>query len=277
MTMSRMETASRDRFAFGDNWLKFIELVDERRVEQAAASLTAALGVTDLTGRAFLDIGCGSGLFSLAALRLGARVHSFDYDPDSVAACGRLRERFAGDRRGEWTVERGSILDDTYIRGLGVFDVVYSWGVLHHTGEMWRAIGGASALVVPGGSLFVSIYNDQGPASRLWWRVKRRYVQAGPLTRHTLVAVGGAYFGARQVMVRLVKAASGTPADDALPRGMSFRHDLVDWIGGFPFEVASPEQIFSFLHGRGFELSFLKTCRGSLGCNEYVFTAPART
>ncbi|MEV7006433.1 class I SAM-dependent methyltransferase [Streptosporangium sp. NPDC051022] len=277
--MSRMETVSRDRFAFGDNWLKFIELMDDRRIDQAVSSLREALGVADLAGRTFLDIGCGSGLFSLAALRLGARVHSFDYDPDSVAACGRLRERYAGDRQGEWTVEQGSILDDAYVQALGTFDVVYSWGVLHHTGEMWRAIANASVLAAPGGTLFISIYNDQGAASRLWWKVKRRYVQGGPLTRRALVMAGEAYFGARNTGGRLVKAACGIggPRGDRLPpRGMSLRHDLVDWIGGFPFEVATPERIFSFLRERGFALSFLKTCGGGIGCNEYVFTAPPR-
>ncbi|MET7466286.1 methyltransferase domain-containing protein [Nonomuraea sp. NPDC005501] len=262
----------RDRFAFGDNWLDFVELVDERRVAQAEASLTGALGLTDLRRRTFLDIGCGSGLFSLAASRLGARVHSFDYDPSSVAACARLRDTFAPGA--DWTVEQGSILDGDYTRGLGVFDIVYSWGVLHHTGAMWQAIEAASALAAPGGSLFISIYNDQGPASRLWWRVKRRYVHSGPLTRRALVAAGSVYFGARGTTAAVVKVMSGDTPGRARPRGMSARHDLVDWIGGFPFEVASPEAVFSFLYERGFTLRHLKTCRGALGCNEYVLTAP---
>jgi 2-polyprenyl-3-methyl-5-hydroxy-6-metoxy-1,4-benzoquinol methylase len=275
VTMNWVRAVPEDRFAFGRNWLNFIELVDDRRTEEAMSSLTDTLGVQDLVGRTFLDVGCGSGLFSLAAARLGANVHSLDYDPDSVTACGVLRERFAPDSA--WVVEQGSILDAEYTRGLGVFDVVYAWGVLHHTGALWRAMENASALVAPGGSLFISIYNDQGPASRLWWRVKRRYVHSSPLVRRALVLAGGVYFGARHIAASLVKAASGgTDRDKGRARGMSARHDLVDWIGGFPFEVAAPEEIFSFLHGRGFDLSFLKTCRGGLGCNEYVFTARAR-
>jgi 2-polyprenyl-6-hydroxyphenyl methylase/3-demethylubiquinone-9 3-methyltransferase len=55
---------------------------------------------------------------------------------------------------------------------------------------------------------------------------------------------------------------------------MSTRHDLVDWVGGYPFEVAKPETVFGFLRDRGFELRHLKSCAGGLGCNEYVFLAP---
>lgn len=275
MTTHPAEAIGRDRFAFGDNWLKFIEVMDERRIEQAMGSLTAALGIEDLSGRSFLDVGCGSGLFSLAARRLGARVHSFDYDPDSVQACASLRDRYGP--RSDWTVEQGSILDEAYLATLGTFDIVYSWGVLHHTGDMWRAIGAASALTEPGGSLFISIYNDQGLASRVWWRIKRKYVHGGPLTRRGLVLAGKTYFTTRTTVANMAKRTFGEPVPAGVRgRGMSKGHDLVDWIGGFPFEVATPEQIFRFLHGRGFQLRFLKTCRGGLGCNEFVFTAPHR-
>lgn len=273
MTTNQVEEIGRDRFAFGDNWLEFIELMDERRIEQAEKSLTAALGIEDLSGCSFLDVGCGSGLFSLAARRLGARVHSFDYDPDSVRACAALRDRYGP--RSDWTLEQGSILDEAYIGGLGTFDIVYSWGVLHHTGDMWRAIGAAATLTKPGGSLFISIYNDQGMASRVWWRVKRRYVRGGPLTKKGLVLAGKTYFRTRHAVANMAKRAFGEPVPGgARGRGMSAGHDLVDWIGGFPFEVATPEQIFRFLHERGFQLRFLKTCKGGLGCNEFVFTAP---
>jgi SAM-dependent methyltransferase len=273
MNVAEMEATTPDRFAFGENWLRYLRVVDERRIEDAVASLTAALEVTGLAGRTFLDIGCGSGLFSLAAQRLGARVHSFDHDPESVAACRELRRRFAPES--DWTIERGSILDDAHMRRLGSFDVVYSWGVLHHTGEMWRAIGAAAALVAPRGTLYMSIYNDQGLPSRLWWRVKRHYVRSGPMTRRMLVLAGGVYFGTRRVAGRLAgEAGGGSPEARIRRRGMSARHDLVDWIGGFPFEVAAPEEVFGFLRGRGFDLRHLRTCKGRLGCNEYVFAAP---
>ncbi len=260
-----------DRFEFGSNWRSFIALVDDTRIEAATRSLVAALGTAALPGRSFLDVGCGSGLFSLAAHRLGARVHSFDFDPESVAAAAELRARFAPGA--DWTIEQGSILDEPYVAGLGRFDVVYAWGVLHHTGRLWDALRAATGLVAPGGLLYVSIYNDQGRASRVWWRVKRRYNASGPVTRALIVAGCRAYlYRWRPVAraVRLLRGRSGAPVRSPA-RGMSARHDLIDWVGGFPFEVARPEAVFSFVHSRGFELRHLRTCGGGLGCNEYVF------
>ena len=161
------EVAQGERFEFGKNWAKFLELLNEQRIAEAEASLRQMLECDDLKGKSFLDIGSGSGLFSLAARRLGARVHSFDYDPHSVACTAELRRRyFPADEA--WTVESGSALDAEYLRGLGQFDIVYSWGVLHHTGEMWRALDNAHLPVAPGGRLFIAIYNDTGSQSARW-------------------------------------------------------------------------------------------------------------
>jgi SAM-dependent methyltransferase len=272
MNDSRVEVSAGRRFAFGANWQSFVKLVDETRIEGARRSLTETLGVSDLSGRTFLDIGCGSGLFSLAAHQLGARVRSFDFDPDSVAAAGELRRQYAP--HSDWSIEKGSILDEEYVAELGYYDVVYSWGVLHHTGELWRAVDTAARLVAPGGLLFISIYNDQGLASRMWRRVKRRYNTAGPVTRGLLVAGSFAYLGRHRPVRAAIRIVRRLRADSAPPtraRGMSARHDLIDWVGGYPFEVASPEQVFRRIHPLGFELRHLKTCAGGLGCNEYVF------
>jgi SAM-dependent methyltransferase len=272
MADSRAEIAAGTRFAFGANWKSFLQVVDETRVDAARRSLTGALG--EVSGRSFLDIGCGSGLFSLAAHQLGARVRSFDFDADSVGATAELRRRRAPDSG--WVVEHGSVLDAQYLAGLGQFDVVYSWGVLHHTGDLWRAVEAAAGLVAPGGLLFVSVYNDQERASRMWRRVKRRYNGSGPVMRGLLVAGSSAYLARH----RPVRAVAGVvrgrrPAAEAAPavraRGMSARHDLIDWVGGYPFEVAKPEEVFRRVRPLGFELRHLKTCGGGLGCNEYVF------
>jgi 2-polyprenyl-6-hydroxyphenyl methylase/3-demethylubiquinone-9 3-methyltransferase len=274
MIDDKKEIIAGDRFAFGSNWRDFIDLVDERRVGAAVASLAGPLDMTDLTGRTFLDIGCGSGLFSLAARRMGARVRSFDYDAESVAATLELRERFGTDgEAGAWTVTQGSILDEEAVTALGRFDIVYSWGVLHHTGDLWRALDIASRLVAPGGLLFISIYNDQGFESRAWRRVKRCYNRSGALGRRLLVLGSAAYLYRRRPLASLIKLARGGETTLVRPpraRGMSAKHDLVDWVGGYPFEVARPERVFDFLRERGFELRHLKTCAGGLGCNEYV-------
>lgn len=271
MTDSQLEISSGTRFAFGANWKSFVDLVDDTRIEAACRSLTEALGVTDLSGQSFLDIGCGSGLFSLAAHRLGASVRSFDFDPDSVAATAGLRHQLAPDS--DWAVEQGSILDERYVVQLGSFDIVYSWGVLHHTGNLRRAVEIAARLVRPGGMLFVSIYNDQGLASRQWRRVKRHYNASGRMTREFLV-VGSFLYLHRHRPVNAVLRLRRRSTERERPvrvRGMSAKHDLVDWVGGYPFEVAKPEEVFGLVHPLGFELRHLKTCGGGLGCNEFVF------
>jgi 2-polyprenyl-3-methyl-5-hydroxy-6-metoxy-1,4-benzoquinol methylase len=266
------EILAGDRFAFGSNWRAFIGLVDEKRIAAAIDSLSGPLGTADLTGRTFLDVGCGSGLFSLAAHRMGARVRSFDFDPDSVAATRELRRRFGAS--GGWDVAQGSILDEETVARLGRFDIVYSWGVLHHTGDLWHATDLAARLVAPGGRLFISVYNDQGLESRVWRRVKRRYNRSGALGRRLLVLGSAVYLHRRRPLAVALEMLRGTKTTLTRPpraRGMSAKHDLVDWVGGYPFEVATPEQVFTFLRERGFELRHLKTCAGGIGCNEYVF------
>ena len=176
-TPHRQEVAAGDRFEFGKNWQAFLHSVDEPRIAAAEASLLAMLRCPDLAGRTFLDIGCGSGLFSLAARRQGAKVHSFDYDADSVSCTREIRRRFAADDA-EWTIEQGSILDREYMAALGTFDVVYSWGVLHHTGRMWEAVDAACRAVRPEGGLFIALYNDLGTRSQRWRRIKRLYKPA---------------------------------------------------------------------------------------------------
>jgi 2-polyprenyl-3-methyl-5-hydroxy-6-metoxy-1,4-benzoquinol methylase len=265
-------TAARARFGFGRNWLSFIDVVDEARIRAARDSLLQALHISTLSGRTFLDVGCGSGLFSLAACQLGADVRSFDCDQDSILAATELRRRFAADS--DWRVELGSILDPELVAGLGRFDVVYSWGVLHPTGDLWRAIDAAARLVAPGGLLYISVYNDQGLASRVWRHVKHRYNTSGKLMRAMLVTGSAAYLHRHQPLNTVRRAVRRRPAVTVpRPRGMSDRHDLIDWVGGYPFEVAKPEEVFAFVRRLGFELRHLETTGGGPGCNEFVFQA----
>jgi 2-polyprenyl-6-hydroxyphenyl methylase/3-demethylubiquinone-9 3-methyltransferase len=268
------EVSAGDRFSFGRNWASFLAVLDDQRISEAQASLKAMLGVTNLAGQSFLDVGSGSGLFSLAARRLGARVTSFDYDPQSVACTQELKRRyFDGDS--DWTVQEASVLDEDYLASLGQFDVVYSWGVLHHTGAMWTALRNVETRVAGSGLLYIAIYNDQGPTSKRWLTVKKLYNRLPPAI--ALVFAVLVYFPFELKMF-LGQTLRGRPAayfaaitNYKAKRGMSWLHDKIDWIGGLPFEAAKPEAIFEFYAARGYQLIKLSTCGGGLGCNQYVF------
>lgn len=162
-----------DRFQFGENWQRFLAVLNEERLAEAERSLREMLRAPSLVGKSFLDVGSGSGLFSLAAVRLGASaVHSIDFDPTSVACTREVKRRLEPSAE-DWTIERGNVLDDAEMAALGQWDIVYAWGVLHHTGDMRTAMENVAPLVAPTGRLFISIYNDQGLKSRLWRRVKQ--------------------------------------------------------------------------------------------------------
>lgn len=268
------EVRDKDRFRFGENWTRFLRKLDDEKIERATATLSQMLGVTSLSGKTFVDVGSGSGLSSLAARRLGATVHSFDFDKDSFACTRQLRETYDGGESDDWKVSEGSVLDDDFIKNLGTFDVVYSWGVLHHTGSMWKAIENAERLAKDNSTVFIAIYNDQGPTSNLWLQIKKFYNRLPVFLRPILTWI---------LMLRLwgptvlKDSLKGNPLrswrnySETNARGMTPYRDVVDWVGGLPFEVAKPEEIFHFFHRRGYNLENMVTCAGGIGCNEFVF------
>ncbi len=260
------------RFGFGRNWLEFAKLLDQERIEQAEQSLRRLCGDESLAGRTFLDIGSGSGLFSLAARRLGALVHSFDFDPDSVACTAALRDRH-GATGPDWTVEQGSVLDAAYLERLGTFDIVYSWGVLHHTGAMHEALRRASQRVAPGGLFVFALYRK----TRLCWAwtiEKRWYAKASPKSQSAARAVYSNLMRARF-------AVTGRDFRDYVAnyrgnRGMNFEHDVHDWMGGYPYEsiapadVAAAMTVLGFSEVRRFTQAYSTGLFGS-GCDEYAY------
>ena len=268
------ETARGDRFEFGKNWSQFLELLDENRIREAEASLKQMLDIDSLEGRSFIDIGSGSGLFSLAARRLGARVHSFDYDPHSVACTAELRKRYFSNDS-EWKVEEASVLDQKYIDSLGTFDVVYSWGVLHHTGQMWQALDNVHRLVAPGGKLFIALYNDTGSQSSRWKWLKKTYNRLPSVLRapYTLIVIAPDELKslARSVLTFNLGSYFKSWSQYDRRRGMNRWRDIVDWVGGYPYEVSTPDEIFDFYTARGFILTKLNCGRVGLGCNQFVF------
>lgn len=264
------ELSQGKRFNFGANWKNFLEKVNEERIHEAEHSLKEMLSVKDLTGMRFLDIGSGSGLFSLAAKRLGAKVHSFDYDPKSVGCTKELKNRYYADDD-NWVIEEGSALDKKYLESLGKFDIVYSWGVLHHTGNMKSALLNSMIPLSKQGRIFISIYNDQGPMSKFWIRVKKTYCSnlAGKIF---ITAIFVPMFSLQSIFISCMKYKNpfGSFLYYKKKRGMSLYNDWIDWLGGYPFEVARPEEIFCIYKKCGFILENLKTTN-RLGCNQFVF------
>jgi 2-polyprenyl-6-hydroxyphenyl methylase/3-demethylubiquinone-9 3-methyltransferase len=263
------EVAGGQRFRFGQNWRRFLAQLDNERIAEAAASLESMLEIP-LAGRTFIDVGSGSGLFSLGAMRLGAaQVYSLDYDPDSVACSRELKKRYFPDAQ-NWAIAQASALDADFLAQIGLWDVVYSWGVLHHTGNMWQAIENVTALVKDNGLFFLSIYNDQGRLSQAWKAIKRFYNKHWIWRILILCSYIPAYILAAGVrdLIRLRNPISRYASYKQL-RGMSMWNDWLDWLGGYPFEVATPEAIRSFLEQKGFKLQKMKLATS--GCNEFVF------
>ncbi len=267
------------RFGFGENWQSFVDnALDAKRIGKAANSLRQILNVEHLYGKSFLDIGCGSGLFSLAACLLGAeRVVAFDYDVNSVQASVALRAK-SNIPSERWQIIQGSILDTAFLHQIDAADIVYSWGVLHHTGSLWEAIDQAVSKIKPGGIIALAIYNHQERmigGSAMWWHIKRFYNHAPyNVRRLTEYAYVSALLIRDLITLRhFIEIFRRYTGGDS--RGMDFWHDVRDWLGGFPYEYATIEAMFNYLHGKfDLRLEYLKACSG-YGCNEFVFRQPA--
>ena len=268
------------RFEFGKNWKRFLNSLTDERIALAQRSLIDCLELPRLDGLRFLDIGSGSGLFSLAARRLGATVTSFDYDPHSVGCTAELRRRYFPDDP-RWQVLQGSALDPGFLAGLGPADVVYSWGVLHHTGAMHAAFENVKPLVPVGGRLFIAIYNDLGDVTDRWWRIKRRYNSLSrPLKLPFALAIIAASEG--RIMAGHLRRRdffgyfrTWSEYQYQSVRGMSRWHDWIDWIGGFPYERASIDAVVDVFARSGFRLMKVVDRSSGYGCNEFVFRRDA--
>lgn len=274
------ELARGRRFDFGANWSRFASSVDSTTIDEAVRSLRELLPpdrlpAGRLEGVRVLDAGCGSGLFSLAALRLGANVTAFDFDPNSVRTTRGLIDDWASATEAErFTLLHGSVLDPDFLARLGDFDIVYSWGVLHHTGSMWEACRLVGQRIAPGGALALALYHDTGAASTVWWYLKRIYVGLPALLRPILAVLLLLPIEAVALLRSLLR---GSPADYVRRwteyrslRGMSRWHDHLDWVGGFPYEAATPDEVIAFCETQG--LAHLRTTPAvAWGNNEFVF------
>lgn len=259
-----------DRFQFGDNWASYAETITDERVRLAEQGLTRLLGTDGLRGRSFLDIGSGSGIHSAAAARLGAaKIVAVDLDPNSVKTTRAVIARWAPDVSVD--ARQQSVFD---IPDSQTFDIVYSWGVLHHTGAMWRAIEKAASLVSPGGMLAIALYGKT-PLCGFWCAEKRLYINSPAFFQAALRGIyKGAFLG--QMILRGQNPLAFVRTYQAI-RGMNWTHDVHDWLGGYPYESATPDEVKQRLNASKFDL--VRHCPRppsrlglfGTGCDEYVF------
>lgn len=258
-------------FEFGENWREYAKTIDKNRIDAAVMGVKK-LFPEGLSGQTFLDIGCGSGLHSLAALMLGASsVVSIDIDENSVDTTRQLLARFAP--HSDWTTKTASVFEASP-ENLGTFDVVYSWGVLHHTGDMWRAIDNASKLVRSGGLFCIAIYATT-PADGFWKAEKRLYSQSPRAIQWCIRQTYMSAFVAAKAIIQRKNPVSYIMGYSKV-RGMNFSHDVHDWLGGYPYETATADELIRRVYKAGFQevRTFrLPPSRGMFGsgCQEFVF------
>lgn len=265
---------NKNHFSFGKNWQDFLKILNNERIKEAKKSLASFLGDKNkIKGKSFVDIGCGSGLFSLAAYLLGAKkIISVDIDDFSIACTKYLKEREKNPKN--WEVKKGSALDEKFIKSLGKFDIVYSWGVLHHTGDMHKAFENVIKLLAPKSIFFLAIYNkNRGEkallvgSSDFWLKIKRFYNHASRLGKRTIESLYYLYFTLGYLI--MFRNPFSYMRNYAKNRGMSFHHDVVDWLGGYPYEYATPEEIIDYF-GKKDILCKKLIFRNGISCNEYL-------
>jgi SAM-dependent methyltransferase len=264
---------SESHFSFGKNWQRFLETLNSEKRDEAKKSLRYFLGETfQFSNKRVVDIGSGSGLFSWAFHDFGVRsVDSVDIDDFSIACTQELR-RQAGEPE-NWKVHKISALDEQKIGSLGTFELVYSWGVLHHTGDMWRAITNTLPLVASDGFFYIALYNKNEKAwlegtSEFWLKAKVFYNQQGGFVKSVLERVYATYL-CLGLLANGINPWSYVKGYKSA-RGMDFMTDVRDWLGGHPYEYASVKEVEDFFVKMGYEMVNVKEVR-SIGCNEFLF------
>jgi 2-polyprenyl-3-methyl-5-hydroxy-6-metoxy-1,4-benzoquinol methylase len=256
--------SSKITFSFGKNWMDYNKQVTPLEIEGAKEDLLNWVGKENIAGKRILDLGCGSGIHSLCLFDLGAKeLISFDYDPHSVSATSQYWERRG--RPSNWKISEGSVLDKTFLDQLGKFDLVYSWGVLHHTGDMWQAINNALSLVADQGLFYITLYKDDNYAHSI--KVKERYNASS--------ASGKTWMTYKEIMKIMARRAltfrNPFSWNKNMGRGMNGYHDLIDWLGGLPYEVANEDEMLQWGIKNGLQMKRIWCSNGKGSCNYYLF------
>jgi len=256
-------------FDFGENWLAYSKtaLTSERILSSREAFKKLISGIP-IEGKTFLDVGFGQGLSSLCAAQLGAQVYGIDINQKNVKAFEVTKRSFEilGSERMDMCV--GSILLTEDIKPLQEkqargFDIVHSWGVLHHTGDMAQAFENCRKLVKKNGAFIVAIYNRHW-SSPIWRLIKKFYCSSPKLLQRTLITIF-------IPIIFLAKFAVTLKNPLKSERGMDFFIDIVDWVGGYPYEYASINDIQALADRHGHEAPRIEKAKVPTGCNEFVF------
>lgn len=236
-------------FSFGFNWVDYVKTRMSEDIismhQTNLKSLYDSIGIS-LEEKSVFDIGSGSGLSSISFARLGAStITSMDIDSFSVEATAYTKNKFWNNSDIQWNIYQRSILDGIPIPDESQ-DIVYSWGVLHHTGDMWNAIRNSIKAVKPGGIFHVALYRSGSKFSKSLDE-KYRFKFADKETKIQML-----YNRAGQKINHIKK-----------DRGMNKFHDALDWLGGLPYDVADPEVLFSWLKEKhGFEVLYFRDRNG---------------
>jgi 2-polyprenyl-6-hydroxyphenyl methylase/3-demethylubiquinone-9 3-methyltransferase len=239
----RIRYVTKRRFAFGKNWLSYTKRsLNGPRLTKAVEAFERLFAGIELKGRSFLDVGFGQGLTTAIAASKGCKVMAIDIDPDNIKALQTTAEALGLDPS-LIQVQVASILDESLVaRYQDHFDIVHSWGVLHHTGQMETAIANTCRMVRRGGYLIIAIYNRHW-SSPFWKGVKYTYnICPGPIQRLMVLVFYPIVYTAKWLVT-----------------------------GKDPYEYASIDQVRQMVEPYGFTAVRIRPAGVPTGCNEFIF------